>query len=312
MWQGPERRQGDRRQTERRACARGTPDRRQSDRRTASASAAFVLVAAGVVMAGATEEAEAQIYTRRNAQGVVEATNIPDAPDYRLTYPGKGTLIHSKAWRMRPSYNGEFNHHIAAAASLHGVEVSLVRAIIQVESDFDHLAVSSKGAQGLMQLMPDTARRMGVANAFDPRQNIFGGVRYLRLLLDLFRGDIGLTAAAYNAGENAVLRYGGVPPYKETRNYVQKVQTLLGLVAPALGMPVAAAASFFAPNPGALNAQPAKAPAVAAAANRGRPRKLVPLRPRVYYKWKDGQGVVHVTQNPPAEGVVYTMIRALD
>jgi hypothetical protein len=235
---------------------------------------------------------------------------MPDAPDFRLTYPGKGTLIHSKAWKLRPSYNGEFNHHISAAASLHGVEVALVRAIIQVESDFDHLAVSSKGAQGLMQLMPDTARRMGVTNPFDPRQNIFGGVRYLRFLLDLFRGDIALASAAYNAGENAVLRYNGVPPYKETRNYVQKVQALLGLVNPTLAVPVAtAAASFFAPNPGALGAPPAKAPARAAASTR---RPFTPLRPRVYYKWSDPQGVLHLTQAPPPEGVVYTMIRALD
>jgi hypothetical protein len=194
------------------------------------------------------------------------------------------------------------------------VEVALVRAIIQVESDFDHLAISSKGAQGLMQLMPDTARRMGVTNAFDPRQNIFGGVRYLRFLLDLFRGDIALVAAAYNAGENAVTRYGGVPPYKETRGYVEKVQTLLGLVNPAFGLPsTSTAASFFAPNPGALSpgALAVKTPARATTAV-ARRAAFVPLRPRVYYKWADGQGVVHLTQAPPGEGVTYTMIRALD
>jgi hypothetical protein len=152
---------------------------------------------------------------------------------------------------------------------------------------------------------------MGVTNAFDPRQNIFGGVRYLRLLLDMFRGDIALAAAAYNAGENAVVRYGGVPPYKETRNYVDKVQTLLGLVSPALGLPATAAASFFAPNPGALTGTaPGKVRASATAPSRR--GAFVPLRPRVYYKWSDPQGVVHLTQKPPAEGVVYTMIRALD
>jgi hypothetical protein len=311
MWQGPERRTGERRGSDRRSESRGAGDRRQTDRRQGAGTAAALMVAAGVAMGA--QDAAAQVYTRKNEKGVIEATNVPDAGDFRLTYPGKGTVIHSKAWKLRPSYNGEFNHHIAAAASLHGVEVALVRAIIQVESSFDHLAVSSKGAQGLMQLMPDTARRMGVTNAFDPRQNIFGGVRYLRFLLDLFRGDIGLASAAYNAGENAVIRYNGVPPYKETRNYVQKVQALLGFVSPSLAAPAAtAAASFFAPNPGALlaNAPAGKTPARVTAKAARRP--FTPLRPRVYYKWADGQGVVHLTQAPPPEGVVYTMIRALD
>src|SRR4030095_15079057 len=216
-------------------------------------------------------------------------------------------------YRLRPSYNGEFNHHISAAASLHGVDYDLVRAIIQVESDFDNLARSSKGAQGLMQLMPDTARRFGVSNAYDPRQNIFGGVRFWPFLLDMFRGDVALTAAAYNAGENAVLRYGGIPPYKETREYVEKVQALLGNTAsPLLGAAQPPAASFT-PAPGAL-LRPAAVQAslrtpIGATARKG---KLTPARPRVYYKWTDAQGVLHVTQSPPPEGVVYSMIRALD
>jgi hypothetical protein len=307
MWMGPERRKTDRRHGERRAQDRTrSSDRRLGDRRLASAGAAMVAVG----MALGAADAQAQVYTRRNDKGVMEATNIPE-PGFQLTYPGKGTLIHSRSWRMRPSYNGEFNQHIQAAATQHGVEVSLVRAIIQVESAFDHLAISSKGAQGLMQLMPDTARRMGVTNAFDPRQNIFGGVRYLRLMLDQFRGDVGLAAAAYNSGPNAVLRYGGVPPYKETRGYVEKVQTLLGLVNPTLALPVNTAASFFAPNPAMLRpgAVPVKATARATVSTK---RTFVPLRPRVYYKWADAQGVLHLTQAPPAEGVVYTMIRALD
>ena len=311
MWQGNERRQADRRQAERRCCERSTPDRRQADRRRGAGSAGWVL-AAGLTLT--VTEAEAQVYTRRNAKGVIEATNVPDGSDFRLTYPGKGTLIHSKAWKLRPSYNGEFNDHIAAAATLHGVEVALVRAIIQVESSFDHQAISSKGAQGLMQLMPDTARRMGVTNAFDPRQNIFGGVRYLRFLLDMFRGDVALAAAAYNAGENAVLRYGGIPPYKETRNYVEKVQSLLGWVAPTLvaAQPAAPAAAFFAPTPGVLagGGQAVRAASLKTPA-RGR-QPVTPLRPRVYYKWTDTVGILHVTQAPPDEGIVYTMIRALD
>src|SRR5262245_25533193 len=177
---------------------------------------------AGWIVAGGVE---AQIYTRVNGNGVVEATNVPDTSDFRLTYPGKGTLIHSRGFRG--SYSGEYDSHIEAAASLHGVASALVRAVIAVESEFDRFAVSSKGAQGLMQLMPDTARRLGVADAFDARQNIFAGVQYLRWLLDMFGGDLSQALAGYNAGENAVVRYRGVPPYKETQNYVRKIQSLL-------------------------------------------------------------------------------------
>jgi hypothetical protein len=310
---GPVRSGQDRRKGDRRRRPRSGSDRRCADRRQSGASAAgFVLMALALASA---PTARAQVYTRKNANGVVEATNVPASRDYRLTYPGKGTVIHSRAYRLRPSYNGEYNHHIAAAAALHGVDTEFVRAIIQVESDFDHLARSSKGAQGLMQLMPDTARRFGVTNAYDPRQNIFGGVRYLRWLLDMFRGDVSLAAAGYNAGENAVLRYGGVPPYKETRGYVDKVQTLLGGGGLYTPLPTAAqaTAAFFTPDPGAFS-RPAVAPASlrGAAAAPARKGKLQPARPRVYYKWTDTQGVLHVTQTAPAEGVVYTMIRALD
>jgi Transglycosylase SLT domain/Domain of unknown function (DUF4124) len=309
MWDQVERRVGQRRQGERRAAARGGADRRQGDRRMARAGAG--VLAAAVSLAAVS--AEAQIYTRRNSNGTVEATNVPDAADFRLTYIGKGTLIHSAAFRLRPNYNGEFNQHIEAAAALHGVSTELVRAVIQVESEFDPLARSSKGAQGLMQLMPDTARRMGVANAFDPRQNIFGGVRYLRQLLDMFSGDVALTAAAYNAGENAVSRYKGVPPFRETRGYVEKVQSLLsGFV------PTVQAASFITPTTGGLEAAIASIRAPSAAAARrpaaapSRPARVTPARPRVFYKWTDASGVVHVGQTPPSEGIVYTMIRALD
>jgi len=102
------------------------------------------------------------------------------------------------------------------------VSPELVHSVIQVESNYDPYAVSEKGAEGLMQLMPATARRFGVTNSFDPRQNIEGGVRYLKLLKETFQDDR-LAIAAYNAGEKAVTRYGGVPPYPETVNYVAKV-----------------------------------------------------------------------------------------
>jgi hypothetical protein len=309
MWPRVERRVAERRQGERRAVPRTGGDRRQGERRLGRAGAG--VLAAAISLAALS--AEAQIYTRRNSNGTVEATNVPDASDFRLTYIGKGTLIHSAAFRLRPNYNGEFNQHIEAAATLHGVSTELVRAVIQVESEFDPLARSSKGAQGLMQLMPDTARRMGVANPFDARQNIFGGVRYLRQLLDIYRGDVALTAAAYNAGESAVARYGGVPPFRETRGYVQKVQSLLsGFVPPV------PAASFFTPTTGGIDAAVASIRASSPGAARrpaaapSRPARVTPARPRVFYKWTDASGIVHVGQTPPSEGIVYTMIRALD
>lgn len=112
------------------------------------------------------------------------------------------------------------------------IEPELVRSIIRVESAFNPSAISVKGAQGLMQLMPGTAQDLRVTNPFDPRENIRGGVTYLRYLLDLFEGDLVLALAAYNAGENAVLRYQGVPPYPETMAYVEKV---LALYDPSLG-----------------------------------------------------------------------------
>jgi soluble lytic murein transglycosylase-like protein len=245
----------------------------------------------------------AQVYTRTNANGVVEATNVPDSGGFLLTYPGKGTLIHSRGFH-HASYSGEYDHHIEAAARLHQVSPDLVRAVIAAESEFDQWAVSSKGAQGLMQLMPETARRFGVADAFDARQNIFAGTHYLRLLLDLFQGDVALALAAYNAGENAVRRYGGIPPYRETRGYVPKIQALLGGGSSDSGGK-ANAASFFVPT--------ARFP-VSAARPRTAPRsrRVEPARPRIYYRWRDEGGHPRVGTTPPAEGTVYSMIRALE
>jgi hypothetical protein len=256
--------------------------------RTRSAMLALLLPALGASTAGA------QVYTRKSASGVVEATNVPDAADFRLTYPGKGTLIHSRGFRG--FYRGEFDAHIVAAANLYNVEADLIKAVIAQESEFDQWAVSSKGAQGLMQLMPFTARRFGVLDPFDARQNIFGGTQYLRFLLDLFAGEVPLALAGYNAGENAVTRYRGIPPYRETRNYVSRIMAMLG---GGMGrLPVATHTSSLAK----LTPVPRPTP---------KP-KPVPVRPRIYYKWTDAGGLLHVAESPPEEGVVYTMIRALD
>jgi Transglycosylase SLT domain len=115
---------------------------------------------------------------------------------------------------------------IAEAAVRHGVSAQLVHAVVEVESGFDPLAVSSVGALGLMQLTPPTARRFGVTDCFDARQNIFAGTRHLRELLDAYDGEVALAVAAYNAGPTAIARYRGVPPYPETLEYVRRVTTL--------------------------------------------------------------------------------------
>jgi soluble lytic murein transglycosylase-like protein len=112
---------------------------------------------------------------------------------------------------------------IEESAARNQVEVPLVHSVIRAESGFNPLAVSSKGAQGLMQLIPATAKRFGVKDSFDSKENVEGGVKYLRYLIDLFHGDYTQALAAYNAGEGAVTKYGGVPPFPETRNYVAAV-----------------------------------------------------------------------------------------
>lgn len=118
--------------------------------------------------------------------------------------------------------------YIEEMALKYDIEPEFIQAVIATESCYDHKAVSRVGAQGLMQLMPATARELGVNNPFDPRENIGGGVRYLRQMLDTFDQDKRLALAAYNAGPNAVKKYGGIPPYKETRKYVKKIFALYG------------------------------------------------------------------------------------
>jgi hypothetical protein len=147
---------------------------------------------------------------------------------------------------------------IVEAALRHGLDPELVLAVVAVESNFQAAAVSPKGAQGLMQLMPRTAAQLGVRDAFDPEQNLDGGARHLRALVDLYRGDLRRALAAYNAGAGAVQRYGGVPPYRETRAYVDKI---LGRVARARP-----------PNQKVRDARPRKAGAQRVSADGEQPR----------------------------------------
>lgn len=138
----------------------------------------------------------------------------------------EGLVSTSENFRPLPATIA-YNDAIAEAADLYNLDPNLIRAIIRAESAFNPLAVSRAGAQGLMQLMPAVAEELNVLDPFDPRQNIFGGARYLRWLLDRNNGNLDLAVASYNAGPGAVARYRGIPPYRETRDYVKKVNLFL-------------------------------------------------------------------------------------
>jgi len=145
----------------------------------------------------------------------------PRSATSAITNPNYAAM--ARGYRVTSS---QIDAAIEEAAARHMVDPNLVRAVIKVESNFNPSAVSNKGAMGLMQLMPYTARDLRVSNPFDPEQNVDAGVRHLRTLLDNFHGDVPLTLAAYNAGAGAVTRSGGVPPYAETRSYVKKITDL--------------------------------------------------------------------------------------
>jgi len=166
----------------------------------------------------------AALYTYVDEIGVQHFTNVPTNPRYRMVERNTFSPLLSRLI-------SKYDEDIQIVSKQFGIDPALVRCIIGVESGFNPLAISVKGAQGLMQLMPATAQDLRVSNPFHPRENIIGGVKYLRYLLNLFSGDLALALAAYNAGENAVLRYQSVPPYPETMAYVQKV---LGLYDPSL------------------------------------------------------------------------------
>jgi hypothetical protein len=162
--------------------------------------------------------------------GPDEVTWVPPAEPASVGSTGSTGSIRSEGSVQVPQVLGIPAHVealIAKAAAAHDVDANLVRALIKVESAYKPKARSHKGAMGLMQLMPATAREYGVRNAYDPAENINAGVKHLKSLLNQF--DVRLAVAAYNAGAGAVQRYGGIPPYRETREYVRKVLTLAGL-----------------------------------------------------------------------------------
>jgi soluble lytic murein transglycosylase-like protein len=195
------------------------------------------VVAALAVLTAFAVPAAAETFRFVESDGTVHLTNTPTDPQYvRMGFSGT-----DQGWLKLPVSSlalpvpdlAPYAREIREAAERHGVEEGLIKAVIKVESAFNPRAVSPKGARGLMQLMPGTASMLGVRNSFDPKQNIEGGVRHLRGLIDRFGKDLKLALAAYNAGEQAVVTHGGVPPYRETRDYVTRI---LGMFAPAPAM----------------------------------------------------------------------------
>lgn len=178
--------------------------------------------------------ASADIYRHVDANGVVHFTN---APQYTNKPNKKAWNFYRKEIRPAAPRSGDsrpdgimaqsYRDIIRQNARAYRLEEALVKAVIKAESNYNPQSLSNKGAQGLMQLIPETARLMNVNDPFDPAENIRGGSNYLRLMLDQFNGNIDLALAAYNAGPNAVQRHGGIPPYEETRNYVQRVRRYL-------------------------------------------------------------------------------------
>ncbi len=231
-----------------------------------------------VLLAGIAAPASGQIYSWRDANGtMVYSDHAPDGH-------GASFRIMGTAFRAtRPAETGYTNQYdaiIEKYATLYMVSPHLVRAVIQVESGFNPRAISAKGAMGLMQLMPATAIEMGVGNPFDPEENIRAGTAYLRLLLNRYADNQQLALAAYTAGPERVQRFGSVPPYRETRDYIAKVSSRANGGAPAVGRSKATAKAALTPKPAARTA-------------------------RVYKYWErteDGRLIVKFSDTKPASG----------
>src|SRR5262245_56760345 len=168
------------------------------------------------------------LYRFEDDQGIIHYTNVPGDPRYSFVRkdPRPPTPKAVPEGTVASRGRRAFTEVIRAAAERYGVDPQLIEAMVEAESAGNPTAVSPKGARGLMQLMPERAAELGVRNSFDPLQNVDGGVRHMRDLLQRFGGDVTLALAAYNAGEAAVRSYGGVPPFPETREYVRRIRAM--------------------------------------------------------------------------------------
>jgi soluble lytic murein transglycosylase len=170
----------------------------------------IITLLVGCCVLGRTSAAWAGLYSYVDEKGRIYLTDRPDNPKYKL-------VVETQV------KEDNFDFFIAKFAKKYKIDPLLIKAVIKVESDFEVGALSGKGAQGLMQLMPQTARHLAVEDVWNPHHNIEGGVKYLRKMLDKFDDKLPLALAAYNAGPNNVKRYGGIPPYPETQRFVQRV-----------------------------------------------------------------------------------------
>ena len=197
----------------------------------AGKSVSKMAAAAAVLLLVLAASADAQVYKWVDENGIVTFSNIapPKDQDFQvLRFPcyAADPKCRSISWEKVPLNTQAFRAEIHSASQFNAVDESLIRAIIHAESAYQPDAQSPKGAQGLMQLMPSTQVELNVSNPFDPGDNIRGGAHYLSRLLDEFDGNLDLAMAAYNAGPNAVTKYGGIPPYDETQEYVRRVKIL--------------------------------------------------------------------------------------
>lgn len=195
-------------------------------------SYSLFIAVVSVLGALAADRAQAGIYTFTDANGVIYFTNVPSDPRYammtRVKYRASADYTTKAAVPSAyPHVLDRYGPLVEQAAREHQIDRALLQAVIAAESGYDPYAISRKGAAGLMQLTPETARRYGVRNLYDPAENIRGGAQYLRDLMRRFNNDLSLALAAYNAGEDTIVRYGNrVPPYRETRQYVPRVMDL--------------------------------------------------------------------------------------
>jgi len=178
----------------------------------------IVSLCAGLAVCLLAGAALADVYVYKDKNGVLTFTNTPNHSGYRRVLRENRTEAVGSA-----IVNASYDELIQTASGRYNIDAELIRAVIKAESDFNARARSQKGAMGLMQLMPETARLHSVADAYDPSENVEAGARHLRMLLDRYQGDLGLSLAAYNAGSGAVEKYRGIPPFSETREYVRRV-----------------------------------------------------------------------------------------
>jgi len=195
----------DRRRAERRGRHRAASDRRHGERRR---SRFGTLLLAFASLAATAHAPKLTLKPR---------VSIEFAKEARLAFLADGIIPSAETYEPL----------VQEAATTYGLDPALIRAVMQMESAFNPLAVSKAGAQGLMQIMPELAQELSVVNVFDPQQNIMAGARYLRWLLDLYEGDVSMALAGYNAGPGSVARYGAIPPFEETQHYVETITRLV-------------------------------------------------------------------------------------